>query len=274
MALNFSTENQDFRKIMANGLRYHVPKFQRDYAWGYEQWEDLWEDLEATDTEEQHYMGYLVFQSKSNKQFAVIDGQQRLTTVSIVIIAALYLLQQIVEKEIDADNNRERLERIRNSYIGFTDNVTLVASPKLTLNVNNADYYRTYICPLAEMPIRNITKSERQLKKAVDFFKGKITNKIGNDNGMAIAAFIENIVDKLLFTTITVGSDLNAYRVFETLNARGVQLSVPDLLKNYLFSLIDQGQAIGDTELKELETRWQQVLKQLGQIDFQKQYFR
>jgi len=268
--LNFSTKNQQFREIMANGLRYYVPKFQRDYAWTYEHWEDLWEDLEITPDEDQHYMGYLVFQSKTSKEFAVIDGQQRLTTVSIIIIAALYNLKDIIEKGIDAEKNQQRLEQIRNSYIGFTDNVTLVSSPKLTLNINNADYYRSYICPLDDLPVRNVTKSERQLQKAVSYFRTKITEKVGNDDGTAIASFIEGMVDKFLFTTITVGSDLNAYRVFETLNARGVQLSVPDLLKNYLFSLIDQGKTIDNQELIELENRWQQILKQLGQIDFTK----
>lgn len=255
---------------MANGLRYYVPKFQRDYAWTYEQWEDLWEDLDITPTDDQHYMGYLVFQAKTSKEFAVIDGQQRLTTVSIIILSALYNLQDIIARGIDAKNNQQRLEQIRNSYIGFSDNVTLIASPKLTLNINNAEYYRSYVCPLAVLPVRGITKSERQLQKAIEYFRDKITKKLGTSDGIAIAQFIEGLVDKLLFTTITVGNDLNAYRVFETLNARGVQLSVPDLLKNYLFSLIDQGNPINSQHLIELENRWQQILKQLGDVDFTK----
>ena len=266
--LNFATENQTFRKIMANGLRYEIPRFQRDYAWSYEQWQDLWEDLDAASGSDQHYMGYLVFQSADNKTFSVIDGQQRLTTVSIMIVAALRLLRDIIERGIEPESNRQRLDQLRNSYIGFTDSVTLLATPKLTLNVNNADYYRTYVVTFDDLPVRNITASERQLQKAVAFFEDKIAGAIVDGDGASIAAFVEALVDKLLFTTITVGNDLNAYRVFETLNARGVQLSVPDLLKNYLFSLIDADSPIGRTELGELENRWQQILRQLGQVDF------
>lgn len=270
MAIKFSTENQTFRKVMANGLQYVVPRFQRDYAWGAEQWEDLWEDLELTEENDQHYMGYLVFQSDNEKVFSVIDGQQRLTTVSLIIISSLYILQDIIERGIDKENNQRRLDQFRNNFIGFTDSVSLVTKPKLTLNRNNDDFYRNFICPLQSLPLRGLTKSQRSLAEAVTYFKGRITSTINTEDGASLAQFVESLLDKLLFTTISVSSDLNAYRVFETLNARGVQLSVPDLLKNYLFSLIDSQEKIDDLELKRLEDQWDFIVKQLGTIDFTK----
>lgn len=270
MAIKFSTENQTFRKVMANGLQYVVPRFQRDYAWGTEQWEDLWEDLELTEKSDQHYMGYLVFQSDNEKVFSVIDGQQRLTTVSLIIISSLYILQDIIDRGVDKENNQRRLDQFRNNFIGFTDSVSLVTKPKLTLNRNNDDFYRNFICPLQTLPLRGLTKSQRSLAEAVTYFRERITNAINADDGASLAQFVENLLDKLLFTTISVSSDLNAYRVFETLNARGVQLSVPDLLKNYLFSLIDHQEKIDDLELKRLEDQWDFIVKQLATIDFTK----
>lgn len=270
MAIKFSTENQTFRKVMANGLQYVVPRFQRDYAWNTEQWEDLWEDLEVTEDGDQHYMGYLVFQSDDEKEFSVIDGQQRLTTVSLIIIASLYILDDMVHKNIDKENNQKRLKQFRNNFIGFTDSVSLVTKAKLTLNRNNDDFYRNFICPLEDLPLRGLTKSQRSLAEAVKYFKGRITETINIEDGASLAQFVESLLDKLLFTTISVSSDLNAYRVFETLNARGVQLSVPDLLKNYLFSLIDSQKKIDDLELQRLEDQWDFIVKQLGTIDFTK----
>ena len=270
MAIKFSTENQTFRKVMANGLQYVVPRFQRDYAWGTEQWEDLWEDLEVTEDSDQHYMGYLVFQSDNEKVFSVIDGQQRLTTVSLIIIASLYILDDMVRKNIDKENNQQRLKQFRNNFIGFTDSVSLVTKAKLTLNRNNDDFYRNFICPLEDLPLRGLTKSQRSLAEAVKYFRGRITETINIEDGASLAQFVESLLDKLLFTTISVSSDLNAYRVFETLNARGVQLSVPDLLKNYLFSLIDGQKKIDDLELQRLEDQWDFIVKQLGTIDFTK----
>jgi len=85
------TSNKTYRQLMGNGLRYEIPKFQRDYTWDTEQWDDLWQDLKTLllNEEEEHYMGYLVLQTSNNKNFQIIDGQQRLTTLSILILSTL-----------------------------------------------------------------------------------------------------------------------------------------------------------------------------------------
>ena len=74
-ATNFKTENNTFRKLIGNGLTYRIPRFQRDYSWTNEEWEDLWTDLLGTlkvDGESAHYMGYLVLQSTDDKTFAAV----------------------------------------------------------------------------------------------------------------------------------------------------------------------------------------------------------
>ncbi|MGZ8214367.1 MAG: DUF262 domain-containing protein, partial [Methylosarcina sp.] len=81
-AQNFKTENITYRKLISNGLTYRIPRFQRDYSWTEEEWEDLWADIMGTiqpGGESAHYMGYLVLQSQDEKSYDVIDGQQRLT---------------------------------------------------------------------------------------------------------------------------------------------------------------------------------------------------
>ena len=81
--MNFNTTNNTFRQLMGNGLSYCVPTFQRDYSWGADEWDDLWQDivgLFGEDPEPAHYMGYLVLQSSDNRVFDIIDGQQRMTT--------------------------------------------------------------------------------------------------------------------------------------------------------------------------------------------------
>ncbi len=267
MSLNFDTKNQTFRQIMGNGLKYWVPKFQRDYAWSQEQWEDLWQDLIGIEEGEQHYLGYLVLQNKDARTFAVIDGQQRLTTISIIILAILYRLQALIEQGEEAQANQIRMDTLRNTFIGFTDPVSLSTQAKLTLNRNNDAFFRRYLCKLEIPPVRGIKRSERLLGKACEFFDARIGEE-GLNTGEALAGFVEQLIDKMLFTTITVGSDLNAYKVFETLNARGVQLSVPDLVKNYVFSIIDAGHELHGQEIADLEETWGAITSQLGQNDF------
>ena len=86
-------------------------------------------------------------------------------------------------------------------------------------------------------------------------------------NGEAVARFIDTVVDKLFFTVITVNDELNAFKVLETLNARGVRLSATDLLKNHLFSVISRGGA-HETELESLEARWETIVGLLGSESF------
>jgi len=150
-AINFNTSNQTYRQLLGNGLSYRVPPFQRDYSWEEDEWDNLWQDIQGileSDGEPAHYMGYLVLQTSDNKTFDVIDGQQRLTTISLLMLAILKSLQGLVEATVEAENNRRRIEQLRNTYIGFLDPVTLVPKSKLILNRNNDAYYQNYLVPL------------------------------------------------------------------------------------------------------------------------------
>ena len=272
-ATNFKTENNTFRKLIGNGLTYHIPRFQRDYSWELDQWEDLWADIlsclnqqDLSNTEQSHYMGYLVLQSSDDKHFEVIDGQQRLTTLSLIVLAILKNIKRLTLDGTDKENDEKRLNQIMQTYIGYLDPVTLVSRPKLTLNKNNNSYYQTYIIPLGDrLPQRGFRASEHLLRKAFEWFDKQISTYVksrAEDKGRELAQLVESISDKLFFTVITVTDELNAYKVFETLNARGVQLSSTDLLKNYLFSVLDTGHET-EHELQSLETRWESLVNRL-----------
>ncbi|GAB6042097.1 DUF262 domain-containing protein [Endothiovibrio diazotrophicus] len=272
-ATNFKTENNTFRKLIGNGLTYRIPRFQRDYSWTNEEWEDLWTDLLGTlrtDGETAHYMGYLVLQSTDDKRFDVIDGQQRLTTISIIVLAVLKNIRRLVETGNEADANQRRFDQIQQTYVGYLDPVTLVARPKLTLNRNNNNYYQNYLVPLGHLPQRGFRTSEHLLRKAFDWFDRQVSAYLkasSGDEGKRLAQLIEDVSDRLFFTVITVTDELNAYKVFETLNARGVRLSATDLLKNYLFSVLDRGGET-DHELRNLEDRWEATVGRLQSENF------
>jgi len=270
--MNFNTTNSTFRQLLGNGLSYSVPPFQRDYSWSEDEWDDLWQDILGLFEEEgepSHYMGYLVLQSSDSKQFDIIDGQQRITTISVMILAALGHLQDLVAGGFDPDNNTKRKEQLQNSYIGYLDPVSLIPRSKLELNRHNNRFYQTYLVPLEKLPQRGLNASEHQLRKAFNWFKERIKGQAGTtaESGKKLAAFIDSLVDKLFFTVITVTDELNAFKVFETLNARGVRLSATDLLKNYLFSVISTQQT-HETELKSLEERWERIVGLLGSESF------
>ncbi|MGI2324591.1 MULTISPECIES: DUF262 domain-containing protein [unclassified Methylococcus] len=272
-ATNFSTANRTYRELLGNGQTYRIPRFQRDYSWDEEHWEDLWADLLGTllpDGEPAHYMGYLVLQTANNREFEVIDGQQRLTTSSLIVLAAMRLLRKLVSEGKNAEANQKRLDQLRATYIGYLDPVTLVTRNKLSLNRNNDAYYRDYLVTLADhLPQRGFPASTHAMRKGFEWFERRLREHVKNepDQGKALAQFIDTMSDKLFFTVITVADELNAYKVFETLNARGVRLSATDLLKNYLFSVLARGNESAH-ELDELERQWEKMVGRLGQESF------
>jgi len=272
-ATNFNTENRTYRQLLGNGLTYRIPRFQRDYSWSEEEWEDLWADIQSTlpaDGEPAHYMGYLVLQTADNRIYEVIDGQQRLTTISLIVLAAMRLLSKFADEGKNSDNNRRRLEQLRATYIGYLDPVTLTTRNKLSLNRNNDSYYRDYLVALAgHLPQRGFPASTHAMRKGFEWFERHLREQVKNspDPGMALAQFVETMSDKLFFTVITVADQLNAYKVFETLNARGVRLSATDLLKNYLFSVLARGDEAAH-EMDELERRWEAIVGRLGSESF------
>ena len=249
-----NTSTNNYSAIIGNNKKFTVPKFQRDYSWDAEQWDDLWQDIEnMINGQEDHYMGYLVLQTNDDRNYQIIDGQQRFTTVTILILAAIKCIKNFVEKGIDSEDNKQRIETLTHTYIGKKDSVTLVYDNILVLNRNNDGYFRDYIVKLGDLRVRNLKGSEKLMKHCFEFFEQKLKGKYSSGKGYA--QYIQTVVDNLYFTQIVVNDDVNAFRVFETLNARGVQLSSSDLLKNYLFSLVDS-KGSHSSRIEILEEKW------------------
>ncbi|WP_432448288.1 DUF262 domain-containing protein [Aliiroseovarius marinus] len=270
----FSTDNNTYRQLLAGGGTLQIPRFQRDYSWKEEQWDDLWSDvldlMEEPDGGS-HYMGYLVLQPKKGDVLDIIDGQQRMTTLSLLVLSAMRKLKELKASGYDELKNEQRLEELRRTYIGQIDTVSLEVNSKLTLNRNNDHYYQTYLTTLRTMPSRGFKASEHSMRKATDWFSKKFaehvraTGRPEDEHGEVIAQFVDTLSRGLFFTVITVDDELNAYKVFETLNARGVKLAAPDLLKNYLFSVIsrDADPKKHDEEMDRVEQRWSNILERL-----------
>jgi len=240
---NFTPATLSFEDIIDNSKKYIVPKYQRDYSWdnSEDEWELLWEDIISNYTS--HYVGILVLQENS-KEINIIDGQQRLTTISIIILAALYLLSECAEKErkIEEKNRiKEQLSILMDRYIGKKSE-DLKYYNKISLNNNNRVYFAD-ICNIPEY--KKITKvsSNSDLKtneniyKCLKYYYKKLKEYLVEPNPNNILDFIKNnITEKLIFTSIQVSKNENAYLLFETLNSRSIELTAYDLLKNHLLS--------------------------------------
>lgn len=260
------TRTVDLSELFTNGKIYRVPPYQRDYAWSDEQWEDLWNDIvEAQLSGEPHYMGALVVQRQADTAL-VIDGQQRLATLSVLILAVLDKLRNLYEQaptEEARRANEERFELLRQRYIGVKDPVSLRSSPRLVLNERNHGICLTRLVELSEPPnVRRLPETNRRLWRAFRYFAEKLGTHLGpTPTGEQLAGFVDKVIARrLAFILITVEDELSAYTVFETLNARGVGLTATDLLKNYLFSKVSRS----SDDLLHVETLWREITERVG----------
>ncbi len=260
------TKTVNLNEILGNGKIYRVPQFQRDYSWDRDNWEDLWNDIElASENKTAHYMGSVVLQSNNSKEYLIIDGQQRFTTLTILTLAVINSVQSIINRGVDVESNSERIDILMRQYIGQKDPSSLTYSSKLFLNENNDGFFQSRLIGFKE-PInpKKLSDSEKLLWEAYIFFKAKLEGRFGDDGGL-YASFLNNIVGELMmFIQITVEDELNAYTVFETLNSRGVELTSTDLLKNFLFSLVANSQS----DLKQVKDQWKKIIDVIGLKEF------
>lgn len=264
------TQFTNFNTIIGNGKSYQVPIYQRDYSWEKDNWEDLWNDIEDIPNDKTHYLGYLVLQriAENEESFLIIDGQQRITTLSLLALAVCKLLKDWADEGVESEGNLKRYEEVRKRYIGNYSLSKLATDSKLKLNRNNDDFYQSYLLNLRKpQAISKLKPSQKLLQQSFDYFYEKVVQKFeDNKSGAELSeTFLERTVGGgLNFTVIEVKNDLDAFKVFETLNARGVKLSTADLLKNYLFS---KAAKLGALDLDEAERRWQNIIDSLATSD-------
>ena len=200
-----------------------------------------------SEEEEHHYMGYLVLEETGERLYKVIDGQQRLTTFSLLILAAIKRLKKI--------NEEKRADSLFKNFIGSENLTYLTVDKKLQLNRNNQFHYREAVDG-NEIPRRNVKETVRLMRESIDFFSEKFA---AISEGEKISGLVEKMVNRMFFTTLYIGEELNAYKIFETLNARGVKLSSADLLKNYLFSRMDDMGDTPDNIVDEWDEKWEKI---------------
>ena len=221
-----------FQPIFEGVKQYVVPLFQRSYSWGKKEWMTLWTDIkELYDSENprQHFMGSLVtIPAKSVPEgvakFSLIDGQQRITTLYLILMAMGDLYKE--------SGQIEKYEEIKNIYL---------VNPYKKGN----DYYKILPTQIDRDVFKSISsnpevKIEHEMWNAYNFFRKKLALNIDLDR-------MKNIITtKLSIVSIVLDSSDNPYLVFESLNHKGKPLSVADLIRNY-----GKGEHIWDVYTKE-----------------------
>ncbi len=261
-----ATSTVSLSDIIGNGKTYTVPPYQRDYSWKQDQWEDLWNDILAIEESGGvHYMGSIVLQNMGDKRYHVIDGQQRFSTLTLIVLAIINQLNSLIDSGVDVENNKERVSLLQKKFIGDKDPGSLTYSSKLKLNENNDSFFQSNLLVFrAPTHPNTLQDSDKLIWQAYRFFITQVSDHFKKiDQGETIANFLNKLVsEKLMFIQIVVEDELSAYTVFETLNSRGVGLTATDLLKNYLFSIATQ------VDLPHIKSKWRKIIDVIGLDNF------
>lgn len=217
-------------KLLNTSRQFIVPIFQRNYSWQKNQYEQLWFDiLRASKFKEKqnHFIGSIVYIDMGTpagrpQQLLLIDGQQRLTTISILLCA----IKDYVQK-FNLETKLINLAKIKNQFLYNSDEID-EDRYKLLLNVQDKE---TYI-KLIDNTIFTVNKPATNIIKCYEFFYERIEDFI-KQHGQIDEIYAG--IFKLSLVSISLDKDSdNPQMIFESMNSTGKDLSQTDLLRNYL----------------------------------------
>lgn len=258
---------------------YDIPRYQREYTWNQRDWANLYDDITQNDAG--YFLGsFIVVNGTVNSKmdtihYEVIDGQQRLTTLSL-LLAALYTRIMEHKDSIDDDMMLDDIRPLRNRLILKSDKSMTRVIPQVQ-NHNLEDYrwiLKEHIGLDAVMQKPKFL-GLRKMSKAFNYFYDRLGEDVGGRDGIECVRCLLDIcrlVCSAVVVQITVDSHADAYTLFASLNNRGVPLSAVDLIKNMLLGKVA---GVDDGQLDYYFERWQEVLHNLGDdYKTQERFFR
>ncbi|MCB2300572.1 DUF262 domain-containing protein [Clostridium tagluense] len=242
-------------------VKYIVPRFQREYSWEKSQILELWKDINDNIKKVgdeykvlEYFIGPLVLIGDDdtttvdiNKEFQIVDGQQRLTTVTIILSALVQVFKRLGIKESAMGLY---------GYIEGSDDDSN-AFFKL-VNENPKPYFQNSIQRYEQRVETPSSDEERKLKDSYNLIIKELDDKQrGFVNEFEFTNYLKALrsqILKLKTIFITVDSEEEAYTIFETLNARGINLAAVDLVKNSLFKVLNYNHPDDDAQ-----TIWKRI---------------
>ncbi len=244
--------NVKLRELLEGAKQFVVPRFQRTYSWRKKHWEELWNDLDElyqSANSREHFMGAIVtmpieMQPHGIAKFLLIDGQQRLTTILLILACLRDMLEA---GEIFA-------EEIKNSYLVNQYKQQTNRYKLLPTKIDDESFFQI---------IDGQESSNSEIMKAYKYFNRQMKSDLNlNENKGDIEKMLTTIIEKLVFASIVIDSDDNPYRIFHSLNGTGEDLTQVDLIRNHIFMNIPE-----DDQDTAYEDYWLPMQQELNEQD-------
>lgn len=256
------------------GVVYAIPRYQREYTWKTDQWESLFDDIEENDPG--YFLGSIICINQTTDTLAVqrlevVDGQQRLTTLSL-LFAALYQSLKQNEQDLDDDQRVELINLKRKLVLKKVDDQLRVIPQ---IQNNNQNDYRAVLSDVGVISAFDppAYAGLRKIFRAFRYFQSRIEGMVEGDKDRlpSIMAFLDKVSQACL-VKIEVASHADAYTLFESLNNRGMPLTAIDLIKNKLLARLETTEP---GKVDQYFDVWNKLLGYLGDdYSVQERFFR
>lgn len=265
--MKIEADDKEIQDIFSLGV-FKIPRFQRPYSWGRTEVENFWNDI-INDVTDSYFIGSMVVYQTKKPQFGIVDGQQRLTTITIVLSVIRDAFIKLQELNL-AKGVHKYIEKPNNDYINEFVLDTETSFP----------YMQKHIQSFKDSPSDinfncDIGAEEANLKLAYDILSERLESYIPKISNAATQLDIfhpdtaviklKNLRDKFLslkLVFIQLDNEDDAYLIFETLNARGRDLKTSDLVKNLLLKTIKSTNSTYDSP----KEAWNTLIKHFDDI--------
>nr|WP_242976629.1 DUF262 domain-containing protein [Clostridium perfringens] len=233
------------KDLLSNKFLFEIPDYQRAYSWTKENLkqlvEDIWESVELNkargnkefDQYEPYFLGSIVLCSKEYKDdgcgiYDVIDGQQRLTSIIMLIAAIRDLIDNEEYKKVLSDLIYQK----PNVLMGIKESIRVKARGK------EEEFFKKYILTnggtelVKDLDMEELSEAKQNMVNAIEVFRDSFFNENGELLEEKLNEFIVYLLQKFVLVVITTESFTSAFRLFNVINARGLPLTDSDLLKS------------------------------------------
>ncbi len=240
-------DREGVANLLHTGL-FNVPKYQREFKWEEDHVRELFDDIEnaIADQQPEYFLGSIVISKGASERPDIVDGQQRLASVSILLAA--------VRDYYVNSGDSENAIFVESKFLLDKNPVSKEVAPRLRLGDADNEFFEKAILGRPNTPERKFKsqqnshrRMEAAQKQAAAYVQRMVSS--GNRPDEQIFARVTYLEKSARIIIVRVPDEVSAFVIFETLNDRGLTLATTDLIKNYLFGK-------SGTKLGEVQHRW------------------
>ena len=253
----FEATELELRRVFSDDYLFEMPSHQRPYAWTTEETDELLRDLlvAMNNKEEAYFLGSIVLiRSSDSSAYQVIDGQQRLTTLTI-----LFCVLRELSSEKDAKASLDhRVREKGDRYAGSKDRY------RLTIRDRDNDFFQENVqkvCRLSEF-VNETGKHSTESRQRIFENAKSLWKKLEKESDERRDALAEFIIQRCFLVVVTASDRTSAHRIFSVLNARGLNLDATDILKADILGYVPSNREA------EYTRKWEDLEEDLGRDSF------